>query len=299
MRKPAQPRNLIAELSVTDDGEGGRFSGIAYSGGRIPSWNAVIDLATTRIADSMPLLDSHDKAATIGLIEKATNDKRQISVEGELFGDIDDQADAIRKKAKRGIKYQMSVGLYESNDEFVAAGKTIKLNGQTFTGPLLVLRDGLIREASIVTLGADPNTSAQFFGADSPNFEEHAMTPEEMQARIAALEGDNATLTQRAEAAEAAVAKTKREAREKSVKELFAATGREFTEAAAKAYMDMADEAFEAVAADLKAAHGKGKNNAERPELRHLFNEHTPGRNAGAVSPLLADAQARGWAKPN
>jgi hypothetical protein len=42
---------------------------------------------------------------------------------------------------------------------------SISANGSSFTGPVTVLRNGAVRECSIVTLGADPNTSVQVFGA--------------------------------------------------------------------------------------------------------------------------------------
>ena len=57
----------------------------------------------------------------------------------------------------------MSVGLYAFRREFVPAGQSIKVNNQTFQGPINVLRNGQVREVSIVTLGADPRTSSKFF----------------------------------------------------------------------------------------------------------------------------------------
>jgi hypothetical protein len=302
MSKPSQPRFFTADVSVSAEGDGGKFAGVAYSGGRIPQWNAVIDLSTTKVSEGMPLLLDHGRgiggSSPIGVHREANNDGRQFTVAGDLFGDIDERADAIRVKSKRGIKYQMSVGLYDSNDEYVTAGKTIQLNGQTFTGPLLVLRNGVIREASIVTLGADPNTTADVFSAAQPP-RSNTMTLEELQARVIALEAENKDLKTRADTAEEALATQKREARLASVKALFADTKREFSEDKAKPYLAMSDEAFEAIATDLRAA-GATSNGQNRTQTDpHLFREHAQGAPAGGggKSPLLADAEARGWTK--
>lgn len=301
MSKPAPPRYFTADLSVSAEGNGGSFSGVAYSGGRIPSWNAVIDLASTTVTEGMALLLDHGRGASgsspIGIHREAVNDGQQIRVAGDLFGDIDARADDIRKKSQRGARWQMSVGLYESNDEFIAAGKSIALNGQSFQGPLLVLRGGVVREVSIVTLGADPSTHADVFSAAQPPRSIPMPTLEELQARVAALETENTALKTRADTAEEALAKQRREARLASVKDLFTATRREFSEDRAKPYLEMSDEAFGAVAADLRALTAAAPGADRTKTDPHLFREHAPGATAagGGKSPLLADAEARGW----
>ncbi len=142
-----------------------RFEGVAYSGGMVPSLGVVIDLASTTVADRLPLLHEHVRSAIIGAVISATNDRRQLSVEGELFSDMaGSQAEQIAQLAQRGAGFQMSVGLYNFTEQTVRLGEQLTVNGRTVVGPLTVLRSGVVREVSIVTLGADHNTSARLFG---------------------------------------------------------------------------------------------------------------------------------------
>lgn len=145
-----------------------RFSGIAYSGAVFSDWGerVVIDLASTQIEDAMPLLHEHQRKAVIGAVTAATNDGATLSVAGELFTDLDEEAAQIAAKAARGARYQMSIGLFDVRTEVVPPTVApVTVNGQTLTGPLTVLRGGLVREVSIVTLGADRGTNAAFFSA--------------------------------------------------------------------------------------------------------------------------------------
>jgi hypothetical protein len=91
-----------------------RFSGLAYSGGLVEDWNfpIVIDLSATSIADGLPLLYRHDQERDIGVIDGVTNDGASLSVSGELFSDLDDDARKIAAKSRRKALYQMSVGLF-------------------------------------------------------------------------------------------------------------------------------------------------------------------------------------------
>jgi hypothetical protein len=140
-----------------------RFSGQAYSGGLVPSYGIVIDLASTRYGARMPLLDSHMRSAIVGVIENAATTNHAMQVDGRLFSDMaGSAAERIAQLAQRGAPFQMSVGLYEFTVETVRAGIVVTVNGRQLTGPVDVLRNGLVREVSIVTLGADSDTSAAF-----------------------------------------------------------------------------------------------------------------------------------------
>lgn len=140
-----------------------RFTGVAYSGGLVPSHGIVIDLASTRYAPRMPLLDSHSHSAIVGAVENAATANHQMHVDGKLFSDMPgSQAERIAQLAQRGASFQLSVGVYTFTVESVGAGIVVTVNGRQFTGPLDVLRNGLVREVSVVTLGADSDTSAAF-----------------------------------------------------------------------------------------------------------------------------------------
>ena len=156
-----------AVLKLTTDGAlPTRVEGVAYSGGIVPTLGVVIDLATTTIADRLPLLHEHSREAIIGAITKATITGGALLVEGKLFSDIPGgHAEKIAQLAQRGAPFQMSVGLYNFSEEIVAAGRSVTVYGATVAGPVTVLRRGTVREVSLVTLGADPGAVAKLFGA--------------------------------------------------------------------------------------------------------------------------------------
>lgn len=141
------------------------FSGVAYSGGLIPEYNAVIDLSSVALPAAMPLLLQHNHSKVIGKIDGADVVDGALLITGQLFTSDEDAADVIAK-ADAGAEYQMSIGIWYSAAAQVAEGAAVSVNGQAFAGPLDVLTGGTIREVSVVALGADPETSMVLLTAD-------------------------------------------------------------------------------------------------------------------------------------
>lgn len=142
-----------------------RFSGTAYSGGLVPEFGVVIDLASTTYKPRLPLLDSHMRRDVVGVIEQASTTAAKMVVSGRLFSDMPGSpAERIAQLAQRGAPFEMSVGLFAFTSEVIPAGRSVMVNGKSFDGPVTVLRNGQVREVSIVTLGADADTDAAFFG---------------------------------------------------------------------------------------------------------------------------------------
>jgi hypothetical protein len=179
------------QLAAADGALPAQFSGTAYSGGLARSYGVIIDLATTRCDATMPLLAEHDRSEIIGVIDQITNDGTSLTVGGKLFSDIAGSgAEQIALRAQRGAPYQMSVGLYEYNELWISSGSSFTVNGKVVTGPVAILQNGYVRETSIVTLGADSKTDAQFFSAPSapsPTTQGSEMTIEQLTARVAEL----------------------------------------------------------------------------------------------------------------
>lgn len=207
---PPQQRDLPADamvfgapIELKANAEGGlpaKFAGTAYSGGLVPDYGVVIDMATTTYNAKLPLLDSHSRWDIVGVIEQAATRDFQMQVAGNLFSDMPgSSAERIAQLAQRGVPFEMSVGLYAFRREFVPAGETVKVNGQTFNGPVNVLRNGQVREVSIVTLGADPRTTSKFFELEG---DPSMKTIDQLTAEVAELTAKLATARTEGAAAE-------------------------------------------------------------------------------------------------
>jgi hypothetical protein len=246
-------------------GEGGadalpvKFSGTAYSGGRVPAYGVVIDVDTTEVPKKMPLLMEHQRQNIIGVIDAGEKSGAKIIVAGKLFSDMTGgDAERVAKLSQRGAPYQMSVGLFGYTEEYIPAGQSATVNGELQQGPVVILRNGRVRECSIVTLGADPNTDAQFFSmpdglaagapATSPA-KASTMTPEQ----IAALQAENIALKAANEAATAAAAALKLSQRTADTAALFAEVGQKPTAEQTAAFAAMDDASFAAASAAMKA----------------------------------------------
>lgn len=246
-----------------------RISGVAYSGGPVMGGIAVIDLASTKVAMPAPLLASHEHDEVIGALTQGNNTGAELTVAGELYSDIDETARAIAAKAKRGHPWQLSVGIYGMNFEDVSPGNSVTVNGREFKGPITVLRGGTVREVSVVALGSDAETNAAFFSARSATTKtgDDPMTIEQLQAQVAALTAQVAELTAARDRAKAdldardvkiveltaAIDQARRDARTTEVKALFSEIGQEFSEDAAKPYLNLDADTFSAISAQLKA----------------------------------------------
>jgi hypothetical protein len=291
---------LLSEAQFDAEPDGSvpkRMSGIAYSGGRVPGRNIVIDLSTTTVVLPAPLLASHDSSSIVGRIISAAVG-RTLKIDAELYSDIDEDALLIAKKAKRGHPWQLSVGLFGYDIEAIAPGKKIKVNGRDFVGPIDVLRNGAVREVSIVALGADPDTSATFLsipGASSmadqadqvARFAALASERDTARARVTELEAaavaaaaQIATLTAERDAAVAAVARADAAVRLAAVQAMFSAVGWEFKPEAAAPYVALSAEAFDAVSKDITS------RTSRAPTLpQHLMQSLTPeGSAAGSAA---------------
>ena len=290
------PLELRIDAPADKDGKSksAKLSGVAYSGAPVKRWGElyIIDLATLTVADNPPVLFQHDHRETVGVISDHANDGRSLSVVGELFSDIDETAREIAAKATRGLKYQMSVGAFDFSNEFVPAGNSVNVNGQQFNGPITVLRNGVVREVSVVALGADPDTTVELF-ARQTNDEEATQMPKpntdqsdqaaDLRAEIEQLNASLKAAEERAEAAETQLAEMRKAARLSAIKVLFSDTGLEFSEEQAAIYLEMPDEQFEAVSNQMRlAAKAKGEKGADGSDTGGaMFHDVGAGNESG------------------
>ena len=160
---------------------------VAYTGGlmNVPGWGPlVIDLAgIDASASQVSILADHD-ATLSGVIGFG----RAMVTSGKLLvaGTIAPTTEAARQVldlARSGFQFQASVGVAPGESEQVRAGATVQVNGRTIKAGargFTPLHSSVLKEVSIVPLGADPGTSVAI--AASQEGQEAFMTTTEMTA---------------------------------------------------------------------------------------------------------------------
>jgi hypothetical protein len=167
----SDPEAFGAIEAAVAPAEGGKpaqptMSGVAYSGGLLNvDWGkpVVVDLTALRAEDSIVLLKDHDRRQLVGQAT-AQIKARSVTIAGNITGNVDDPSDpagSIVMHARGGFRWPLSVGIWPKKVEEVAAGAKVNVNGRSFNGPLYVVRAGVLREVSFVTIGGDENASAK------------------------------------------------------------------------------------------------------------------------------------------
>lgn len=161
-----KPLNITAFLRLKANGKGKpkRFKILAYSGGLLPvdgfPHPVVVDLAGLELPGSIPILIDHEKSveATLGLTDNIHNDGRSLNLEGPVTGQSV-KANQVLMQADAGHTWQASIGAMVIESEDIPAGQMATANGQTFTGPVVIARRSVLRETSVLPMGADSTTS--------------------------------------------------------------------------------------------------------------------------------------------
>ena len=161
-----KPVNITAFLRLKANGTGKpkRFSILAYSGGLLPvdgfPHPVVVDLSGLEIPGSIPILIDHEKSveATLGATDNIHNDGTKLTMAGVVTGQSA-KSQQVLAQAAAGHTWQASIGAMVIESEDVPAGQTATANGQTFTGPVVIARRSVLRETSVLPMGADSTTS--------------------------------------------------------------------------------------------------------------------------------------------
>lgn len=151
------------------------FFGIAYTGGimfptitlpdgRVERGAVVMDLDTlTLSSQQVPVLDDHDESpdGTIGrtLSLRVQRPTYQMPVTGVIYG-AKARAQKYLEAAAGGHKWQLSVGTDSFRLQRIPKGKSIRVNGRTFHGPVSIARGAYLTDLSFVAIGADDQTEA-------------------------------------------------------------------------------------------------------------------------------------------
>jgi phage major head subunit gpT-like protein len=159
---------LIDAPLLADGTSGGnpKFSLVGYTGRAIrQAWSRlplVVDLAgmdTTSQVVAVMLGHQYDMDHAVGQASEVVNSGTDLTVATEVIGESEEVAKAVNL-ARKGWKFQASIGADVGRIENIAAGESVEVNGRQFAGPISVVRASTLREVSIVLFGADAATSA-------------------------------------------------------------------------------------------------------------------------------------------
>ena len=159
----------LIEAPILADGQSSgnpKFSLVGYTGRAIrQAWSRtplVVDLAgmdTTSQPIAVMLGHQYDMDHAVGQAYEAVNSGSDLTVATEVIGESHEVAKAVNL-ARKGWKFQASIGADVGRIENIAAGESVEVNGRQFAGPISVVRASTLREVSIVLFGADAATSA-------------------------------------------------------------------------------------------------------------------------------------------
>lgn len=190
----------VSVKAAAGEGRAPQFSIAAYNGGRLFvegfDQPVVIDLAGLQLPESVPILAEH-RTEIDAVLGQGTPTKSGTSV--TLNGQIMAATSAAKQvvdMAVAGYQWQASVGCLVLAQEQVGSGQKVSVNGQEFTGPVIVARESVLREVSIVPNGADPTTAVSI-AAKAAKLKGQAMSFEDW---LKSLGLDIATLSEEAKA---------------------------------------------------------------------------------------------------
>jgi hypothetical protein len=141
------------------------FDADAYTGGamELDGWThpVVIDYDGLDITKkSRPVLRDHDPTLPLGHTTHIGVDRGILKAKGVISASGKHVREVV-DAAKQNFPWQVSVGAKVLKNQFVPEGETARANGRTFDGPVNIARRTALREISLLTLGADDDTSAR------------------------------------------------------------------------------------------------------------------------------------------
>lgn len=173
-----------------------RFTTKAYTGGPIRveryAMPIIVDLAGVAFP-ARPITANlhHDGTKIVGHVDSHQNTGRELTLSGPVSG-TGEAAKEFTGNHDNGYPWQASIEARPlERPELVPAGSQVTVNGQTFTGPVLVARKSELSGIAFVPRGADENTSvsiaASLKGTNKMTTEHDTLTAErERMATICA-----------------------------------------------------------------------------------------------------------------
>ncbi len=248
---------LLADAAPTREADAiTGFGGVAYSGGVVPNFGLLGDMAIDLSSISLPRAEvpvhfNHNPDKIVGRALVVNDGKRLLLKEGR-FSAVTEEGKRLAGLMAEGQPFQFSVGV-NGRVKRQDRSKPVKLNGAEITVDASMHASRLL-EVSFVSAGADPNTYAAQLAARSGSHSptngvdsmENDATVAALNTRIAELEAQVATLKAERDTARTELTNLAAVQRNEQIAALFGAE-HEHTDAALTAYRSMSPEAFAAM----------------------------------------------------
>lgn len=151
-------------LAATEQAKEPRLEMCAYSGGPMDlgmSGPMYVDLSGMAIPDAMPILRQHEGTLVVGQSTSIKQAGGKLDVVARLFTTA--AAREVSDLSAQGMKWQASIGFKIETGKLQWLDEPehkASVNGREVCGPAVIARKSTLKEASVVPLGADCETSA-------------------------------------------------------------------------------------------------------------------------------------------
>lgn len=183
------PVAISAAVTEGDSKGPASFEVVAYTGGALTLGNfdapVVVDLDGVSFGKSLIANLDHDRGKRVGHVTGREISDGQLVLSGKVSAATESAREVVGSAAN-GFVWQASIEAQPDELIEVAAGKTIEVNGQEFTGPLYVARKSTLKGFAFVSHGADDNTVVSIAASAASQRKEKTMRTE-VQKWIKAL----------------------------------------------------------------------------------------------------------------
>lgn len=151
-------------FAADDPDEGRRLRVKIYTGEVMNGW-AVVDLDGLEVPLPFAALMEHDPNKRVGVFTSLERNGSDLT----LFGSLVDTPEAkeFTSLAKQGFPWQASMRVEPKEYEYIDSKHVCTANGKTYSGPVDVIRKGVMREGSVCSVGADKGTRAEVYSKEA------------------------------------------------------------------------------------------------------------------------------------
>jgi hypothetical protein len=163
------------KAAASDDQNVRPFEMVAYNGGRLRvsrfPGGVVVDLNGVTVKASsdgtLPITLDHKDDQRVGHSEDWNVDLKagRITLNG-LTSAESQSRDEVLKSHRNGFRFQASIEGFTNGREFVKRGRSVRVNGRTFEGPVIVARKFTLRAVSFVSAGGDEENQVRLAASE-------------------------------------------------------------------------------------------------------------------------------------